>query len=66
MVSESALSLLLEFDKLPPLGQRGGLLTPMSGLGDVLINRLTASGRFEFEYGRIKADGKDGDSKKTR
>ena len=46
-VSEAALSILLDYDKLTPLGQKGGVLTPVSALGDVLLNRLTSSGRFQ-------------------
>lgn len=48
MVSESALCLLTP-EKLPSLGRIGGVLTPMSALGDVLLRRLAASGRFEIE-----------------
>lgn len=47
MISESAL-LLLAVDKLPPLARRGGILTPMTAFGDLLIERLQATGRFEF------------------
>ncbi|KAL1659767.1 Saccharopine dehydrogenase-domain-containing protein [Schizophyllum commune] len=46
-VSEAALSILLDHDKLTPLGQKGGVLTPVSALGDVLLDRLTSSGRFQ-------------------
>jgi short subunit dehydrogenase-like uncharacterized protein len=49
MISEAALSIALSHEQLPELGQRGGVLTPMSALGDVLIERLKASGKFEFE-----------------
>lgn len=48
MVSESALALLFDTNKLPALARRGGILTPMSALGDVLIERLKDTGRFEF------------------
>ena len=40
MIAESALALALEHDKLPVLGKKGGVLTPMTALGDVLIERL--------------------------
>ncbi len=40
---ESALSLALNTDKLPG-GQRGGLLTPATGLGGVLAERLRQAG----------------------
>lgn len=48
MISESALA-LLKPTKLTPIAQEGGVLTPMSALGDVLIKRLKATGRFEVE-----------------
>ncbi|KAI5119826.1 hypothetical protein M0805_004761 [Coniferiporia weirii] len=47
MVSESALCLLAP-ERLTPLARNGGVLTPMSALGDTLLRRLAASGRFEF------------------
>jgi len=55
MIAESALSIVLSYDELPPLGRQGGVLTPVSALGDVLIERLKASERFEFESGRLEA-----------
>lgn len=61
MISESALAILLDHDKLPTLGRRGGVLTSMSALGDVLLNRLTDTGRFTFTSGLI-----DEEAKKTR
>ncbi|TFK25673.1 saccharopine dehydrogenase [Coprinopsis marcescibilis] len=62
MISESALSLLLPppsaspevkktynpFSALPPMAKQGGILTPMTAFGDVLIQRLRDSGHFEF------------------
>ncbi|KZT05453.1 uncharacterized protein LAESUDRAFT_727099 [Laetiporus sulphureus 93-53] len=49
MISESALALLLERPALPPLAQWGGILTPATAFGDVLVRRLENSGRFQFE-----------------
>lgn len=50
MISESALALLLTPpSSLPALARTGGVLTPMSALGDVLIERLKQTGRFAFE-----------------
>jgi short subunit dehydrogenase-like uncharacterized protein len=49
MVSESALAIALEKDALPYLAHQGGVLTPMSALGDVLIRRLKRSGRYLFQ-----------------
>ncbi|NES82168.1 MAG: saccharopine dehydrogenase [Moorea sp. SIO2B7] len=41
---ESALSLALNFDELPGGKQRGGILTPATGLGEVLAQRLRRAG----------------------
>lgn len=43
-VCESALALALEQDALPGGSGRGGVLTPASGLGEVLARRLQAAG----------------------
>ncbi|KAI0076365.1 NAD(P)-binding protein [Panus rudis PR-1116 ss-1] len=57
MVSESALSLLLHQSELPAFSDAwknssefgvGGILTPVSALGDVLVRRLESTGRFDF------------------
>jgi short subunit dehydrogenase-like uncharacterized protein len=44
MVCESALALALQLEQLPGGAGHGGLLTPASGLGDVLVQRLRAAG----------------------
>jgi short subunit dehydrogenase-like uncharacterized protein len=41
---ESALGLVLNGDALPGGHQRGGILTPATGLGDVLVDRLRQQG----------------------
>ena len=41
---EAALSLALNADQLPGGPQRGGVLTPATGLGDVLVERLRKAG----------------------
>lgn len=65
MVVESALTLLL--DELPPLAAAGGVLTPMTALGDSLIQRLRANGRIEIESDLVdKPDDEIGENKKTR
>lgn len=47
---ESALSLALNGDELPGGLQRGGILTPATGLGDVLAQRLRQAGmQLEFK-----------------
>jgi short subunit dehydrogenase-like uncharacterized protein len=50
MIAESALSLVLDFKALPyRVVGGGGILTPMSALGDVLIRRLRDYAEFTFE-----------------
>ncbi len=41
---ESALSLALDEDELPGGAERGGILTPTTGLGEVLLKRLRKAG----------------------
>ena len=41
MLSESALSLLLEKESIPDIS---GVLTPASGIGDVIVSRLKDKG----------------------
>lgn len=43
-VCESALSLALQTDQLPGGRARGGILTPATGLGDILAERLRRAG----------------------
>lgn len=40
MISEVALALLKDHDRLSPLAQQGGSLTPATALGNVLVERL--------------------------
>ncbi|KAL4062488.1 Saccharopine dehydrogenase-domain-containing protein [Scleroderma yunnanense] len=49
IISEAALALVLNKDSLPPFGRRGGVLTPMTAFGDILIQRLNACGRISIE-----------------
>jgi short subunit dehydrogenase-like uncharacterized protein len=42
MLGEAALALALDRDHLPP--SEGGVLTPATGIGDALVNRLVAAG----------------------
>ena len=46
MISE--MGLLQPREELPPLARMGGILTSMSALGPVILERLSATGRFEF------------------
>ena len=48
-VSEAALALVLDKDSLPPFGKRGGVLTPMTAFGDVLVRRLNTCDRISIE-----------------
>ncbi|KAF8342697.1 Saccharopine dehydrogenase-domain-containing protein [Cantharellus anzutake] len=54
MVSEIALALLPSArSKLTPIGQKGGVLTPMSALGFTLVERLNATDRITIESEEI-------------
>jgi short subunit dehydrogenase-like uncharacterized protein len=44
MLCEAALALALQRDELPGGRTFGGLLTPASGLGEVLVERLRVAG----------------------
>ena len=57
LVGESAIALLL--DELPPLAKGGGVLTPITALGDNVIRRMKACGRFEITSGIV--NGPDGE-----
>ncbi|KAJ7496625.1 Saccharopine dehydrogenase-domain-containing protein [Mycena latifolia] len=64
LIAESALSLVLAAPgTLPALGRRGGVLTPTTAMGDVLVERLAASGRVTFETKVVTARPPEG--KKT-
>ncbi|GEM06323.1 saccharopine dehydrogenase / Homospermidine synthase family protein [Rhodotorula toruloides] len=60
LISSCALCLLKDYDRLPPIAKHGGFLTPSTALGNVLVERLEATGRFQFSI----EDG--GDGGKTR
>ncbi|THH20820.1 hypothetical protein EUX98_g8510 [Antrodiella citrinella] len=64
MVTECALALLLSRHELPALGQEGGVLTPTTALGDVLVRRLEETGKFNFHSEVIL--GTDSETRKTR
>ncbi|GAA5988546.1 hypothetical protein JCM5350_004448 [Sporobolomyces pararoseus] len=48
MISEVALGLLKDHDRLSPLAKQGGSLTPATALGNVLVERLERTGKFSF------------------
>jgi len=61
MISECALSLVLNYPQLTALAHQGGILTPISALGEVLVNRLTSTGRMDFHTEPVEQE-----SRKTR
>nr|XP_018261104.1 uncharacterized protein I303_06825 [Kwoniella dejecticola CBS 10117]OBR83262.1 hypothetical protein I303_06825 [Kwoniella dejecticola CBS 10117] len=60
LLAESALALTLDKDKLPIPASKGGLLTPSIAMGDVLVDRLRKSGKFEISSEIL---GEDSDKK---
>ncbi|WVO17148.1 hypothetical protein L204_104840 [Cryptococcus depauperatus] len=61
MLAESALSLVLpapQGTSLPPLFKSGGVLTPVTAMGNVLIERLKKSGKFTISSEVIPTDKK--------
>jgi len=65
-LGEAALTLLPpSFDKLTSLAKRGGVLTPMSALGEPYIERLKKSGRINIES-KIIRERVSSSSKKTQ
>jgi len=63
MTSEAALAIVLNFDELPYLTiGGGGVLTPMTALGDVLIRRLEDFAGVTISNTSIKSR----ESKKTK
>ena len=63
MISEAALGLALDDASLPLSARLGGVLTPSTALGSVLVSRLEATGRIRFESEVVHADG---ESRKDR
>ena len=62
MISESALGLLCSHSELPEHVRQGGIFTPATALGDVIVKRLEATGRMSFEGEVILEE----ESRKTR
>ncbi|KAF8886011.1 hypothetical protein BD779DRAFT_1532051 [Infundibulicybe gibba] len=59
LISEAALSLILpspEGTALPYLARCGGVLTPVTAMGDVLVERLRRTGHVEFESTVVTMD----------
>ena len=49
MLVECALALLFDEESLPAAARAGGVLTPATAFGSILISRLEASGHLHFE-----------------
>ena len=49
MISECAVAFVLDDASLPVTARLGGVLTPATAFGDVLVRRLEATGRVHFE-----------------
>ncbi|KAH9846480.1 Saccharopine dehydrogenase-domain-containing protein [Lenzites betulinus] len=56
MVSECALGLLLDDASLPASARPGGVLTPATALGDVIVRRLEGTGKVRFESEVVSVD----------
>ena len=68
IISEAALSLILPPPKgttRPPLGQMGGVLTPSTAMGMVLVERLRQSGKVVMQSEVLGGEGKRGESRKN-
>ncbi|BGP36697.1 hypothetical protein JCM10449v2_000598 [Rhodotorula kratochvilovae] len=48
LISSCALCLLKDHDRLPSIAKHGGFLTPATGFGNVLVERLEKTGRFSW------------------
>ncbi|OXG15298.1 saccharopine dehydrogenase [Cryptococcus neoformans Tu401-1] len=62
LLAESALALVLPAPKgtsRPPLAKTGGLLTPATAMGDVLVERLRKSGKFQITSEVLSEEKKD-------
>lgn len=56
MISECALAIAVDSDRLPLLAKRGGFLTPATAFGHVLVERLEATKSFSFVVDNGKRD----------
>lgn len=59
LVSESESAIRNKKDNLyalTPLARKGGVLTPMTAFGDVLIQRLEETGKFKFSSSIVGDD----------
>ncbi|KAK4058073.1 hypothetical protein OIO90_000812 [Microbotryomycetes sp. JL221] len=58
MIAECALALVHDYERLPPVAQQGGFLTPAAAYGPVLVERLEKTGYFTFTS-EVEEAGKD-------
>jgi short subunit dehydrogenase-like uncharacterized protein len=50
---------------LPALARKGGILTPATAFGDVLVTRLEETGRFQFESQVVGTNGPGAEGRKN-
>lgn len=55
-ISEPALTVVLDKDGLSPFRNRGGVLTPMTAVGDVLVRHLNTCDRRQDECNRMRIE----------
>lgn len=65
MMTECALALTLDHDKLPALGRQGGVLTPATAMGDVLVDRLNKNELFDIRTVSLE-EWRENESRKAR
>jgi short subunit dehydrogenase-like uncharacterized protein len=56
MISETALALVLDHDKLHDLGKQGGVLTAATVGANIIAERLEKYGSFEITTDRFSED----------
>ncbi|BGP52902.1 hypothetical protein JCM8202_003984 [Rhodotorula sphaerocarpa] len=62
LISNCAICIIKDWDRLPAIARDGGFLTPAVALGNVLVERLEKTGRFTFSSEAQAVD----DGKKTQ
>lgn len=55
MITECALAFVLDEASLPPLARVGGILTPATAFGEVLVKRLESTGLMRFERALVRS-----------
>lgn len=54
MITECALAFVLDEASLAPLARVGGILTPATAFGEVLVKRLESTGLMRFERALVR------------